>query len=296
MISTPRIPKSCNRDIQKRCHRRYFKRLVQAHVGHACEWTSVGILTVSDQEHLGCLPVELPASGCTHLRDGRVHGCWNPLPQRLYWWPRVRYEVPGAEGSQVGALGGFIGKSDAKTFIYSLCCSVEVPPTWVGFCLSCHPKHWAGVPPGGEGPGKLLPPNPFPGGHVQGPDTGNHPPNSTETGAGNPQTNYVGLGKLDVLLCHHRTPGRSSPRHNRVQVRVSRPASSGGTRVNTAPPCDQHTRGSGGGHDISPQTGYMSTDIGNQNGGGGSLYSHPKWIKRRWGIRSVKMPYSFAME
>ena len=93
------------------------------------------------------------------------------------------------------------------------------------------------------------------------------PPASQTVVAGYSEPDSISLGELDGLMCRHSTPVSRSLWEDRVQNKVPCHATVGGTRGDPAPSRAGLTNGAGGGHGISPRTGCLSTDMGNQDGG-----------------------------
>ena len=154
-----------------------------------------------------------------------------------------------------------------------------------GVLSKASPTHWRGVQTGGRGPGKLLPPSPFPAGHIQSPDAGGYLHSGQVGGAGDPQPNYFGMGDLDILLCCHKTPGCSSLGHNIVQDRGSIPYPDRETCGYPVPTYAQRTSGAGWGHERRPQTVCSSTETGNQD----KVVAHRKDVHSEWNRAGISV-------
>ena len=100
---------------------------------------------------------------------------------------------------------------------------------------ACHPAHKGVITPGGGGLGAILPHRSFQGRHRRCAIVRYHPPVSQAGGDGNSKPDFVRLGELERLTCHHNTPVSSSPQAKRVQNRGSHNSPVGGPRGYLAP-------------------------------------------------------------
>ena len=131
----------------------------------------------------------------------------------------------------------------------------------------CHPAQKEGVPPGLGGLEKILPPGPFKVIHHRGTNARDHSPASQSGRAVDSYPNSVHMVELDILMCHHRRTGLSSPQSERVQNRVPCHDPVGRPRRDLAPPRAGFTNGAGGCPGSSPCIRCPSTETGNQDGG-----------------------------
>ena len=91
----------------------------------------------------------------------------------------------------------------------------------VVFCPARHPSHRESVPPYGGGFGEILPHGTFQGRNRGSPVVRYYLPDRQAVTAGDHKPKSDHLGKLDGLVCFHRTPGCSSSRVYIVKNRVS---------------------------------------------------------------------------
>ena len=68
---------------------------------------------------------------------------------------------------------------------------------------ACHPAHKGVITPGGGGLGAILPHRSFQGRHLRCAIVRYHPPVSQAGGDGNSKPDFVRLGELERLTCHH---------------------------------------------------------------------------------------------
>ena len=117
----------------------------------------------ANQESLGRLPEECPASGGNNPRHRSVGTHQKPLPWRIHWWPGFTEGAVSREFYGMGIIGRGVGWGGPTEFVDSLYWSTKYPARVVVFCPACYPAHRVGVPPGGGGNVKILHPRSFPG-------------------------------------------------------------------------------------------------------------------------------------
>ena len=65
------------------------------------------------------------------------------------------------EGGGVARFGGHHSRGDRHAPADRLLRPAEVPPSGVGFCAACHPRHMKGVPYRGGRAVRRVPPGPL---------------------------------------------------------------------------------------------------------------------------------------
>ena len=98
----------------------------------------------------------------------------NQLPCGIRGDKRGAGPLTGGEGGRLAGFGVHFDRGGAPAPADRTRGPAKVPPAGLGLCATRHPRHWDGLPCGGEYAARHLTPGPLSGGHVTDPQEGNH--------------------------------------------------------------------------------------------------------------------------
>ena len=124
---------------------------------------TMGILSGTYQEYLGCSPMECRQGRDLLKEHGDGGGHREPLTWRVCKLQGVRVQMTVREGAGAGVVGEIIVGGCPQAPTVRLRRTAEVTPTGVGIRAVGHPRQWGSLQTSGTGAEGRIHPGPLPG-------------------------------------------------------------------------------------------------------------------------------------